>query len=48
MTEERSAKITLGGDEYELILTRRLKKSLLTTVGLRTWVRNCLRARTLN
>ena len=47
MTEERSAKITLGGDEYELILTTKATKEI-AAVGLRTWVRNCLRARTLN
>ena len=49
MTEERSAKITLGGDEYELILTTKATKEIAAHYGgLENWVRNCLRARTLN
>ena len=33
MTEERSAKITLGGDEYELILTTKATKEIAAHYG---------------
>lgn len=33
MTEERSAKITLGGDEYELILTTKATKEIASHYG---------------
>ncbi|MGH2161702.1 hypothetical protein [Enterococcus faecalis] len=34
MTEERSAKITLGGDEYELILTTKATKEIASHYGV--------------
>lgn len=49
MTEERSAKITLGGDEYELILTTKATKEIASHYGgLENLGRNCSSQRTLN